>query len=412
MKKSSMIDLDEPEFEEDDGLIANNYIREKRKKGKTLKKTIFKIAAVIFVLGFIYIPQIFMKPDAENNTYIIEPDFSKVSYGKNAPQNYPNDDFDGDGIMNVSEISKNINPWLYDTDNDGISDADEIKMDSNPRRYDNTIEKVILDNISSEGKTYSTAYNYNGVILWAKDKKSRIYGGVIQTYCGYQFHDFKGYADFPEEGYAYKYENGKHTLLKYDKKNKRWKIEEDCLVIIYREKLEETNYIKFFGAGGYVKSNGFTNFITKILPDYGFITARNMIKADTEITLDRDTIVPTVNSLIKEVGKERFAGNDIDLEDIALVRKYIESGYSVPVSLFDEEEGEVLAFVKGYTKYGNLIIGDFNTYETIGEIQIIPISRNYLNAEGKIYQRTYYKWKGMGFDSESGDRIKYLYDKF
>ena len=393
----------------DERKISNSSVREKKRKTRIRKKWYIAIGIIAFVIGFIYIPQIFMKPKAKGNEYIVMPDVTRIAFAKNAPQNCPQEDFDNDGISNMVELAENLDPWNYDTDGDGMNDYDERVHGTNPRVKDVAMKSEIIAALNKEGKDYDTAYNYNGVILWAKNENSRVYGGVIKTYAGYQFTNFKGYAAFPEDGYAYKYEDGYHTLLDYDSKSKRWKIEEDCLVIIYPEKLEETVQLGIFGKKGYVKDNGFTSFLAKILPDYGFLTGKNFVKSDTDVGLDKDTIVEKLNSNIKSVGKERFQKNDLDLENIAMLRKYIEEGYSVPISLYDSEDGELLCYVKGYTQYGNYILADVDTYETIGELKIIPMSENYIDKDYNIYQKTKYRFVGMGFDSDSGDRISYIF---
>ena len=133
------------------------------------------------------------------------------------------------------------------------------------------------------------------------------------------------------------------------------------------------------------------------------------MKSDIDVGLDNDTIVDELNSIVKSVGKERFQKNDLELEDIAMLRKYIEEGYSVPISLYDSDDGELLCYVKGYTQYGNYILADRNTYETIGELEIIPMSENYIDENYNMYQKTTYRFVGMGFDSDSGDRISYIF---
>ena len=393
----------------DERKISNTSVREKRRKDRTKRKIYITVVIIAAVIGFIYIPQIFMKPEGKENEYIINPDVTRVAFAKNAPQNCPQEDFDNDGINNMVELAENLDPWSYDTDNDGMSDYDERARGTNPRVKDVGMKAEIIAALNKEEKDYDSAYSYNNVILWAKNENSRVYGGVIRTYAGYQFTEFEGYAAFPEDGYAYKYEDGYHTLLDYDSKNKRWKIEEDCLVIIYPEKLEETIRLGFFGKKGYVKDNGFTSFLAKILPDYGFLTGKNFVKSDTDVDTEKDTIVEVLKSNVKEVGKERFQRNNLELEDIALLRKYIDEGYSVPVSLYDSNDGELFCYIKGYTQYGDYILADIDTYETIGKLRIIPMSKNYIDAELKPYQKTSYRFVGMGFDSDSGDRISYIF---
>jgi hypothetical protein len=42
-------------------------------------------------------------------------------------------DFDGDGILDETELEIGTNPYVPDTDGDGVNDLDEIKNGSNPR---------------------------------------------------------------------------------------------------------------------------------------------------------------------------------------------------------------------------------------------------------------------------------------
>jgi len=64
------------------------------------------------------------------------PAFWESQYGLTEPglfaQDGPYDDSDGDGVLNLEEFQKGLNPVSDDTDSDGLKDKAEIDLDSNP----------------------------------------------------------------------------------------------------------------------------------------------------------------------------------------------------------------------------------------------------------------------------------------
>lgn len=380
--------------------------QEKRRIRK--KRITISFVVIFFIICFIYIPGLFIKEDKRTGEVEFIFNEAALAYGELSIKNNPNDDFDMDGIPNSVEEQINTDPWFYDTDMDGWSDYQEYKNNTNPRSADKSFNEEFIKLLEKD-KTYRSAYNYNGVILWASDEKSRAYGGVVQNFNGnYYFNDFKGYAKFPYNQYVYKYENGKHTLLKHDAGG-RWKIDGDMFVVTSDEKKESTIQLTLFGGTSYIKCNKFTNFLEKILPNKGFIAMKTVIKEDLDINIEAEKTA--TDKLDFDIGIERFNKNDTQLENLALVKNYIDNGYAVPVSLYNLEQGELIAFISGYKDTGEFLISNTTNMQEIGVLKVYPISRNTI-IEGKIGTKTYYQWEALGCSSFNGDRISFLYDKF
>lgn len=394
--------------------LSNRVVRKRQRIINMRNKILVRAGAVLAVLGFIYLPGIFMNDkNAPENGYVAGIDSTKKAYAANVIRDNSLADFDNDGISNEKEVDMNLDPWAFDTDGDGIDDYAETVLGTNPRLFDGLLEDKITEDMAKDGKNLKSAYKLGGVVLWTDDPKSRVYGSVMNGINGYFFNNFKGYAQFPSGKYAYSYTNGIHTPLDYDDKLGRWKIEGNYHVLLYDEKLETTNKFGFFGKTGYVKSNWFTDIVAKILPNRGFITAQTYIKADMDVELTQATVVEELNTAGNVInGNRRFYKNDVALEDVALVRKYIEEGYSVPVSLYSEEKGEYIGYIKGYDICGDFIVAENISYKMSGSITVKPMCRYMLDDEGNVYEYTYYEWSGCGFNSEAGDRISYMYEQF
>lgn len=386
--------------------LSSAVVAIQEKKRSIRMKLLRLIIGIALIISFIYIPGLFMKNKSSMNEFVVTPDINMLAYGELSVKNNPDADFDNDGIPNLTEEQSNTNPWFYDTDMDGWSDYQEYNNNTNPRVKDNSF---ITEFFKITGVSLKSAYKFNDVVLWAADERSRVYGGV--TKCingGYYFNDFEGYAQFPVNKYAYKYENGKHSLLKKNK-NGYWKIDGNMFVVTSDIAKDTTNQFVLFGNSSYIKSNKFTNFLAKILPDKGFIAMKTVIKEDIDINLKKEVLANKTTEF--NSGMERLYKNDIDLEDLALLKKYIDEGYAVPVSLYNSKYGELLALITGYNDNGEFIIANTFNLEEIGTLIIYPISRNTI-VDGQIGMNTYYQWEGVGFTSLNGDRISFLYSKF
>lgn len=159
------------------------------------------------IIGFLYIPGFFMQE--EINPLIVQTERANSTALRNTVlRDYPNEDFDGDGILNIDEVNVyGTDPWLADSDRDGASDLYEIRSANTDPLTGNDLLSQYQRNIDSDtGNNMETPFRNNNVLLWADNYYSKSHGGVIQTTTGYHFNEFTGYAQFSENGYAYLYE--------------------------------------------------------------------------------------------------------------------------------------------------------------------------------------------------------------
>ena len=393
-----------------DRFSSYKAVKQKQARMRLIKNSFIAAAVLMVLCGFIYIPQFFII-DGSEQTAVYGKDINAIGTYNQCIKDHPNDDFDGDGILNSVEKSKNLNIWDVDTDGDGLTDSYEISINENPAIYSNTLTVTIKNWLGSKGLDEKTPYKINGCILWAKDIKARTYGTVVRSVNGYQFNNFRGYVQFPENGYAYKVENGIHKLLKYRKEENAWEITGDYEVIIEQNELEMTNRLGFFGNNIYLPD--FFKGLSFILPDKGFLTCTRMAVSDADPDAKRNKIV-TQQSLSNYTFKKensRFAKNDNTLEDLAMVRAFIDEGKPLAVSLFDEDEGEAVFIVNGYTADGNLMLVDISTKQNAGILEITMNATNVFDGEN-LLQKERFEFAGMGFSSYEGDRISFLDNMF
>ena len=163
------------------------------------------------LLGALYLPPLFYSPSVPNNQFFAVPDIGAVRKANEYIRDHPDLDQDQDGLPNYLEQQFGTSCWNMDSDNDGISDYTEIYiMDTDPKiRNTGILEKETEQLVEAQDGTAKSPYTIYNVILWADDLYSRSYGGVVRTLNGYRFCRFKGWAQFPTDGFAYKLtENG------------------------------------------------------------------------------------------------------------------------------------------------------------------------------------------------------------
>jgi hypothetical protein len=134
------------------------------------------------------------------------------------------------------------------------------------------------------------------------------------------------------------------------------------------------------------------------LPDYGFISCKNVYTEDTFIDTDYDTTVDLEEIKYDEYNYERLKKNSNRLTDLTTVYNTINEGRPLLVSIYEEDEGETILLVYGYTKEGNLLLCNPTT-EDEDILYIYPHSRRAINKEGQVIQYEYFEYDGCGFDS-------------
>lgn len=390
------------------------YARIKREKSnKQKRRKIIVISILVFMfLGFIYIPQFFIADELKDEPISVKLDSDSLRMVTQYAKDNPSLDFDKDGIVNSIESDKKINIFNWDCDGDYVLDGVEASFGTNPLINDTTVKTYINEQLGASGQDYKTPFSDNGCILWASDLDSRVYGSITKTFNGnYRVSNFKGYIKFPDCKQAYKYENGIHSKLKYNKENDCYYVDGDY-EIVAGEELKMTNVLTLFNKTYYISDNIISNALSFILPDKGFITSKMLAKIDTDPADASSHIIADIQieSLKKE--DKRFGKNDIDLSDLTKVKEIIDEGTPIYVSLLNPTKGEFIAVVYGYTENGNLLICDAKDKKYIDTLVVKECSGNYLNKDGSFVKREWYEFSGLGFNSKDGDRISFLNNRF
>ena len=371
-----------------------------------LGKHLIIIACILAVL---YVPGIFIKNKTVNN-FVISPDVSGISAVVQATKSNPEEDFDNDGITNSLELKYGTSVRRADTDGDGVCDYAELFItDSDPLKADDSLYKAVMAK-QKAGTAADSPYKLLNIVFWPDTMKARVYGSVVRTLRGYRFCNYKGWVEFPTGKYAYKIVNGRHILLEHKAAENAWYIDDESEIVLTNKPLEAVH--KFSIAGhtvSYIPDNAAGKFLTAVLPEKGILTCEKMMKADTWDSTAENVTAKKVKIKYKKSDTSRYQLNMTSLKDIAEVYKQIKNGDSVLVSLNSSEYGEVIGEVYGYTPAGDLLIADPQTLEPAGTLQIIVRSGRYMNQKGKITRRTWYEFKGLGYDSAaSGDRINFF----
>ncbi len=379
------------------------------KKKIDYKKLVVPVAILFTFIMVIYLPQIMYKGEPNTEFFDTAADSTAIKLSSQYVKDCPDDDFDGDGLANYKEEEYGCNPFAKDSDRDGVSDyAEVITYKTSPVKTNSTLVNYIRQKDAEKGNSIDTPYKMGDVILWADSYTDKTYGGVIETFDGYRFHSFKGWAKFASGKYAYKYENGKHTLLQYREKEDAWRIEEDMVVLVYDKKLEMANHFILFGNSMFSKSNFFTDFLSFVLPDdAGILRGQKIAKIDADPDLTTDVEVDFKLPKYDENELERFGTSFDSLHVLIKVREYLDKNQAVAVSLFSSSRGENIGVVTGYTADGRLIVCNTNG-DFLGYITIYEKAAYMLNEEKEMVTRQWFTFEGLGYSSSNWDRISFF----
>ena len=370
-----------------------------KKKGKIV--LILTASLLVVLLGIVYIPQFFVSNDDNENQYVVTPDESKISIRNDYIKRCGDLDFDEDGLSNSVELSNKTDVYNVDSDRDGVLDCD----DGNPTSEGEDLYNALL----ASGINMSSACQIKDVIMWADDEYSFAHGGAIAMPDGsYRFSNFNGWVKFNKGKYAYKYENGCHTLLNHNENANAWQVSDGDVVFLTDEKPEEVRLFKLFGLEFFTSENWLSDIFLMILPENGWVTCNKMWLEDTFINIHEYVINHPENVEYDVEDYCRFDANDNNLNNVSTVYKQIDQGITVLASLFSSEKGESVVAVYGYTSSGDLLVCDPNDTTNVGLIAIFPSCVKTLNSNNEISEREYYEFKGAGFDSSNGDTINFF----
>ena len=75
-------------------------------------------------------------------------------------KDHPDDDFDGDGLVNSKEQQIGSDPYRVDTDGDGIMDSSEVFLtETSPVIYNKTLIEIAEKQMKDAGKSVQSPLN-------------------------------------------------------------------------------------------------------------------------------------------------------------------------------------------------------------------------------------------------------------
>ena len=375
------------------------------------------LAFVAALALFVYIPPFFYR-DTKANSYVpIMPDATAIKTYQTYLKDHPEADFDQDGLDNSLEAEYGCDVWNVDTDGDGISDYAELFLtETSPTDASNILVKQVKARDDKNGETIGTAYKLNDIIFWPDDYQSKAYGAVVklsqsEQMISYRFCYYSGWVRFPyDHAYAYGYKDGLHYELGYKDAMQAYKIDNSDEIRIYEQPLTFVHCLKLpFVDPIYLEDDGFGRFLTKILPNKGgFVNCHKAATVDVDPKVSHDVTSVIRSPLINRNDASRLGVNMNTLKDLSWVRKVIDAGHCVAVSLYSGNSGEAIGIIYGYTEEGNLLVANENL-EPVGTIEVIEMAMQFMDKTGEIGFRNWYEWKGLGFDSRQyADRISFF----
>ena len=345
------------------------------KAKKPLKKgPLIALGAASVILGTVYIPAMISTPVlALSYPAFATVDKEMIRTGQAYYNTYPDEDFDGDGLSNALETMYGTDPYRQDTDDDGLTDYIEIySLNTSPVQWNNKLQSYVSSIDESNGNATGTPYKVGNVVLWADNLYSKTYGGVVKTLDGYEFSNFIGWAQFPDNGHAYLYKDGIHKELPYNPDSNSYHISGGGRVVFFTDNMKKYYKLEAFGDISYLDNDTFGQILDFILPDYGnygLFKCYPVMDCD-KVGVNRQDTVLEITVPPYELMPERFSMNSTSLEDIAKVYSFINNGKTVAASLYRENYGETLIIIYGYTSGGDLLAADLQTLNPLGILSV------------------------------------------
>lgn len=394
------------------------------------KYILITIGLIVILLGLlvlaIHVPAILYKeqPKDEVSTveFAIKPDETAIRSIKDYLKDHPSEDFDNDGLPNSEELKYGTDSRNPDTDLDGVCDYAEIHIDKyagRPTQKGTVLQDRVSELLRQNNVSVGTPFKIHDVIMWADNLTSRSAGTVIPTIRGYRFKNFNGWVQFSGTVYAYRLdENHHHISLQYKEKENAWRIEseqEDVEVVLYNAPLEKAHVLELFGKNYYVDPSWISDVFDIILPkEHSFVNFRDLILQDTYDYELAATVTEPIMPKIDKTDMSRFGKATYDFEDLTKVYTSIKSGRTVAVSLQSPTNGEVIGMIYGFTDYGDLLFADGEGNKTSADgkeymLDIKEQSAITIDHNGELCQREYFDFCGLGFNSENGDKICFIF---
>lgn len=385
------------------------------KEKKPIKKwPIITVASIGAVLGFLYIPAAITIPaPATSYPSKVSVNSETIRASNTYIKTYPDEDFDNDGLLNSIENNYGTNPHMADTDDDGLTDYIEIyNLNSSPVSWGNGIQSQVSTIDEKNGEATGTPFKIDNVVMWADNLYSKSYGGVVRTIDGYQFSNFTGWVQFAEDGYAYQYVDGIHKELDYREAENAYRIDENMRVVISGRKMTKLYRFEYFGETAYLENNTFAEILDAILPDYGnkaFLKCYPVMDVDRDGNGREDRIVEIV-APDYVLNDSRFALNHNTFDVLSKVFTAIDSGKTVPVSLFRDNYGETIVIAYGYTSEGDLLVANSETLEPVGKILINERCGRKVNQEGLMEIQQWFTFSGLNYSTSNRSRMVFLFE--
>jgi len=372
----------------------------------------------LIIFSTIYLPPLLIdEPDMMTRPSVDlrnSADRNAMEWAQTYMRNYPEEDFDGDGLTNEQELNAGTGVYLIDNDFDGTTDYAELYLtETNPCYADNSAINFVQQSDAKTGSVVNTPFKVHDVVMWADDYYSKTRGSVIPLADGsYTFFRFQGWAQFPSDAqYAYKAVNGTQVALKRNE-NGYFYIDSKSVtnVRLYNKEPESCYVVSLLGERYMLPNNFGSRLLFILLPNNGFglITVKKTLVNDLDATWSE---VAVVNDIVTmriskdSYGQERFGRNDLAVTDLSDIFARIDSGNNVIISLMSHEVGEVFLEVYGYTNRNNLLICDPRTGETFGVINIDVVGERVLDQSGTIAAYEHYEFSGCGYSSAARHRL-------
>lgn len=350
----------------------------KQKQKKKQKKSILKskklwATVCILAVGWsvLYLPAIIF-PDNEDTKYTSLDVYENVLNIKD----YPDLDFDKDGILN----SKDDEPLIFD-------EASTRKLIEVTKKNDNETEETIKS-------PYQTDC---GVVLWADSYKSKAKGDAVSLNGGYYVYDFKGWAHFPASdkkiAYAYDFEEKAYKVLEYNESQRAYKIDGDCFVQLLDEDVENVYTLSVLNKTKVINKGVVLSYI---LPSSG----KALIKCGTNTemigSLAREN---EINDTFYEFKEEYLQTNTNEIFELIKVYNTLEGNQNVFVMLSNDKKISV-GVIYGTDDAGNLLVANPTTKKYAGKIFVTPTTKRIVNGDN-VEKQYLFEFSGFGYDSET-----------